>query len=539
MHRMKPNSPQALALAAVVLAAGLSGCATGGQGDSAPVSVQPWTTTKTPYRPRQPLSAYEAPPAGFKPVHTQLVARHGARGLTSMKHELALLNLWRAAAEQGALTPLGQGLGPDLETLIRANALLGAGVDGISRPGYGNLSQTGIAEHQGLAQRVLARMPALFDGSDEPGAPDIVVLNSGVDRAHDSAVFFTRALLAERPALAPLVNRPVLRDYPEGAPRAQAPGTNRFLLYFHKLNAKTDAVSNPADPAQRTYQRSLAYQAQADNAEVAAKLAAVHEQPTLQQAARTVLLRLFSPAFVERLAQGQLAFSNTGSFEFSAPDGRFKTRLTGDGKATIDSPLDALLALSGVDEIAPGLSTELGGLSFRRYLGDEAAALLAQANDAEDFYVKGPGIAELQPINHAMAGQLLDDFFDQAEAAAAAAGAKPGAAAPVPHRANFRFTHAEILIPFATLLGMAGADLPVPRAALYSHASNPWRGEQVAPYAANVQWDTWRNAQGQVLVRMLYNEGQAHFKPACAGAQIQRGSYFYALRQLRACYRGG
>jgi hypothetical protein len=58
----------------------------------------------------------------------------------------------------------------------------------------------------------------------------------------------------------------------------------------------------------------------------------------------------------------------------------------------------------------------------------------------------------------------------------------------------------------------------------------------VAPYAANVQWDSYRNADGRVLVRMLYNEKEADFKPACDGARFNAGSHFYDLALLRRCY---
>lgn len=50
--------------------------------------------TKTPYQPQQDLKKYEAIPQGFKPVFTELVARHGSRGLSSIKYDLALYNLW-------------------------------------------------------------------------------------------------------------------------------------------------------------------------------------------------------------------------------------------------------------------------------------------------------------------------------------------------------------------------------------------------------------------------------------------------------------
>ena len=516
----------------LVLATLLVGCGTPPAGPPAEAATpEPrWLTTKTPYHPGQPIAAYEPPPPGFAPVHTQLVARHGTRGMTSPKDELALLNLWRAAAAEGALTPLGQGLGPDLEALIRSNALLGHGVEGITRPGYGNLTRIGIEEHTQLAQRVLQRLPALFEPAAQDGAARrrITVQHSGVDRAADSAEAFMRSLLQARPALAPLVERPVLQGYPADAPRAQAPGVDRFRLYFHRLNARNDLVTDPTDPALAVYRASLAYQAYARSAAVKAKVNEARADPALAQAAVATLQRLFTPAFVERLARGQASYPSTGSFEFTSDDGSFKAKVVGDGKASIRSPMDALLALYAVYEIAPGLRREPGARDFARYLPEDAARLMAWANDAEDFYVKGPGIAEDRPVNHAMARGLLEDFFRQA-LAAADGGERAG-------MASFRFTHAEIIIPLASALGLDAWDVPVPRAQLYRYETNPWRGEQVSGYAANVQWDIWRDASGTTLVRMLYNERQTAFKRACDGARQAPGSFFYDLRRLHACY---
>ncbi|MCV5968878.1 hypothetical protein, partial [Lactococcus petauri] len=73
-------------------------------------------------------------------------------GMTGPKAEQTLLKLWQQAQQQDALTPLGRELGPDLERLNAAQIKLG----------YGNLSQIGIEEHQQLARRLAARLPALF-----------------------------------------------------------------------------------------------------------------------------------------------------------------------------------------------------------------------------------------------------------------------------------------------------------------------------------------------------------------------------------------
>lgn len=471
-----------------------------------PACAQDVAGTKLPYAPRQDPAAYEAVPVGFVPVHTQLVARHGSRGLTGMKGELALLNLCRRARGDQALTPLGERLAADLEGLIRTNALLGAGVEGVARPGYGNLSLSGIEEHRNLARRVAARLDTLFA---QPGGRPILVEHSGVDRARDSAAVFTAALLQARPALASLV-----RDG----------GANRYTLYFHKLKAKTDSAPQE-DWRAAVLRASQDYQAYQASELLAGKLAAIDADPRLNATADVVLARLFAPAFLARLARGEIRAANTGSFSFASRDGRFKATVEGDGKTVIGSPLDALEALSDAHDIVPGLLWELrreGVGDFSAYLAPEHARFLANLKDAESFYEKGPGLAGQDGVTWRMARGLVDEFFRELD--------------DDRQLAHFRFTHAEIVIPFAAALGLPGKSEPLPPAAQYSHAASPWRSADVAPYAANVQWDSFRDAAGRHIVRMLYNEAEADFKPACDGARVAPGSRFYDVDKLRLCY---
>ena len=252
-------------------------------------------TTKTPYHPRQDLTTYEAPPAGFSPVYTELVARHGSRGLSSVKYDAAALNMWKKASDDGALTPLGQSLGADITKLMKANALLGFGVAGITTPGYGNLTKVGIGEQQQLAVRLLQRLPAYFAGvaaSAGTAAPrSLVWVSSGVDRAVDSAGFFTQSLAVNNPVIGSLLSQtPALVAYPANAPVAQPAGTNHFLLYSHKLTSKTDLVTNPSDPYYQTYQDSLAYQAYATDPDMTAKVGSALANPAAVAAARACFM---------------------------------------------------------------------------------------------------------------------------------------------------------------------------------------------------------------------------------------------------------
>lgn len=484
--------------------------------------------TKTPYQPQQTGASYEAPPPGYRAIHTQLLARHGSRGLSSMKTDLALYKLWQLADKEKALTPLGARLGDDLLQMMKANALLGYGVAGITKPGYGNETMQGVMEHKQLAERMYRRLPQLFrDAAAGAQQRRIVLVTSGKDRAVDSGDYFAGSLVAQQANLQALIVRP-----PSLAPRAETnhdsrpAGTDRFLLYFHKLSAKQDLVADRSDPLFATYQASQEYQAWARSDELRAREAAVLAQPQVASAAKAVLERLFTPAFVAGLDQGRYSAANTGSYSYTSADKQFTNQLTGDGDTEIKSAIDAAQALYDLYAAAADMKAELKA-DFTRYMPAQQAAVFAATEDAIAFYSKGPGISENGGVNYRMAQALLDDFFSEVDAVAKG---------DLSHAAKLRFAHAEIVIPMAAILGLPGMSEQLPRATSYSYANSTWRGDAVAPMAANIQWDVYTNDQGRTLVRMLYNEKEADFKRDCEQAKIAPASHYYDYAGLRACY---
>ena len=487
--------------------------------------------TKTPYAPQQDPATYAAPPAGFQPIYTQLVARHGSRGLTGMKSDAALYAMWQQAAAQDALTPLGRELGPDILALMKANALLGYGVAGIEKPGYGNLSQTGIEEHRQLAVRMLARLPALFAqvGQDAATAPrQLVTIDSGVDRARDSARFFTQSLLEHAPALAPLLYLPPApAPYPQGRKAVpQADGVNRFLLYAHKLAPQTDLVADRASPYYATYAASQAYQYYERTKQLHALMAAPARLPAAAAHARHVLERLFAPAFLDQLERGAASYADTGSYTFTSADGQLTRTMTGSGKTVIRSLNAAATKLYELYAITAGMHHEVPA-DFSRYMPAEDARYYAYIADHEDFYQKGPATTNSPGVTWRFALALRDDFFKEVDALASG---------DLRHAAKLRFTHAEMIIPLASAMGLKEALAPLPASDSDSHAGPRWRGQSISPLAANMQWDVYRNGAGQLIVRLLYNEKETPFQAACDGARIAPGSVFYDYAGLKACY---
>lgn len=487
--------------------------------------------SKAPYAPQQDASTYEAPPSGFTPIFVETVARHGSRGLSSPSNDLALYNLWLAAEASGGLTKAGARLGPDLLRVIRANALLGYGVAGIAAPGYGNLTVIGIAEHTQLAQRLATRMSALLHSvaaSAQTSPRQLVVSTSGVNRAIDSSNFFLNSLEASIPGLAPLVvSSPALTAYPLSKPVAQAPGINRFQLYFHKLAAKTDLPAT-TDAYYPTYQSSLQYQNfLASDPTMINKVNSILYSASSNAVAHTVMYSLFTKPFVDTIDNGIASYSNAGSLTFTSDDGKFTTTITGDGGTTIANVVDAANSLYTVYSITPAMVNEVP-LNMGKYFPAGTLPTFGYLSDVQDFYQKGPSITEESPITYQMSQSLLDDFFSEGSAIAAG---------NLAHAAKLRFTHAEIMIPFQEKLGLPSASMSVSAAGTYTWNNNPWRGETNASLASNIQWDFFANGT-TLLVKMYYNEQETDFPAICEAARYLAGtaSHYYSFSGLKTCY---
>jgi hypothetical protein len=329
--------------------------------------------------------------------------------------------------------------------------------------GYGNLSGRGKRELRDAAVRMRERLPELFRkiaGKSER----IEVVNSGKGRAIESGNAFTAALTAADPALKPLIG---------------PASTDRDLLYFHNSAGGAD------------YQAYLA-----GDERLAARLQEIREQPDTRDAARGILLKIFAPAFVDRIFASEFSSIGTG--------------------------FDAAQAVYELYSIAPTMSVE-GTWDLKRYFDPRDVSRFAYLSDANSFYRKGPGFAD-SDITYKMADVLLDDFFAKVEAKRAGT-SDLGAA--------LRFAHEETVLPLAVLLGLPGTEKPATPEQPYSYADNPWRGESVSPMAANIQWDVFKNGS-TYLVRMLHNEKETPFKQGCK--PVSENSMFYDLDELRRCY---
>lgn len=98
-----------------------------------------------------PTAKYTKAPVGYKPFYLSHYGRHGSRFHQPADHYHALYNTLAKADSLGKLTDLGKSL------LERAKYL-----DEYAAPRAGDLTQLGVAQHQGIAKRMVKNFPEVF-----------------------------------------------------------------------------------------------------------------------------------------------------------------------------------------------------------------------------------------------------------------------------------------------------------------------------------------------------------------------------------------
>lgn len=319
-------------------------------------------TTKTPYQPPVRIDV-EAAPEDFRPLMVQHIARHGSRPLSSPGDDDLSYQVWRQARSEGALTPLGERLGPVLEDMLAVHA----------RIGYGTISRRGEREHEDMAGRLLARQGPLFDHALAQGRR-ISVFHSGRQRAEFSAAAFVRGLEHARPELSAII----------AAPQAAAE-----TVYFH------DAADTPAARAYRDYRGR--------DARLRSTLERLLALRGTKQMARRMLEALYHPDFVDRLEAGEYRFATAA-----------------DSDDIIRDEVDVAALLYGLYAIAANLDLDVD-FDFGRFMDPAAVAWFAYLDDAETFYERGPGFAD-EDVTWRAAEILVEDMLSGIEATAAGTG---------------------------------------------------------------------------------------------------------------------
>ncbi len=165
------------------------------------------------------------------------------------------------------------------------------------------------------------------------------------------------------------------------------------------------------------------------------------------------------------------------------------------------------------------LEVELAGLTIDDCFTKDELVTVARMMDARWYALMGNS-AEFGDCVVSCAAPLAEDFAVKADEAITHGGIA----------ADLRFGHDAALWPFVCRLGVEGAGDSVPMAEAADH-------EEIIsamPMAANVQMIFYRNGAGDVIVKVLFNEGETRLR----GLETVYGA-FYRWADLKARLSGG
>ncbi|CAF0907595.1 unnamed protein product [Adineta steineri] len=353
-------------------------------------------------------------------------------------------------------------------------------IDVNDKLGRGELSGLGKLEHQALAHRLTQRIAPLF-------MKNLFGNSSNSIQVVSSGKSRTEASL---------------KAFVEGLPTYVASSieyepSNPNLLYFH-VNRKYQAYSKK-------------------DKRLKSKLRSIEMQDYSKEMAYNVLARLYKKSFIDNLIN------------------RYHVIIDPESGKSIKNEVDAVRALHSLYLIGPNLREEGVGSLLEKYFPKNESNWFAYLQDAKEYYEKGPGFLS-RTITYDMAQILLDDFFLNSE--------KCSKLDPT-HFLRARFTHAETIIPFAALLKLPNkSDQQTAINEIYTYENNPWRGAEISPMTANIQWDIYRHRNysksrdvehQEILIRMLLNECPIQFKYECKSYSLEH-KFFYTLDELKQCY---
>lgn len=525
-------------------------------------------SSKQPYIvPQQALDmSYSAAPEGYTITYTEMLARHGSRGLSSYKYDALLMKMAETAkAENGFVDKeTGEEFIKNLEAITAAN------VDN----GYGMLTGQGESQHQGIGERAYKRNQTLFDQAAADGET-IEYESSGEARATESGENFKKGF--DRASNGELANSYVTPSNPTGQDTTGIFNASPNTLYFHKVenpdgNDKEDDPNNPED----AYDIAQRYEDFIDADSVKSYIDAVEGYERSEQISRDLLSTVFKTEFIDKIGTDKdhmwyntidgkpyddedenLIEDGTSDHYIGncAPNAKPDDKdACGEASKSIESVVDAAMDLYNLYIIAADMTEENAGshtFDFDQYFADidpTEGETFAWILDAEDFYEKGPSVAG-QTETYRIAQPLLDDFFNSIDDRVVDGGTTA---------ATFRFAHAETIIPFAALIKAPGSEEQIPQDKIYDplgllgdqgYQSN-WYGESVTPMAANIQWDVATRdgidpKTGKAytpLIRMLYNEKEVAFggtntlaRGLSSCTPVAEGSTWYKESELKSC----
>ena len=157
---------------------------------------------------------------------------------------------------------------------------------------------------------------------------------------------------------------------------------------------------------------------------------------------------------------------------------------------------------------------------MQQFLHDKQLSALGIIDNAEEYFEKGPGDT-LNGIQVKIAMPLLADFITTTDEYI-----KNKAV-----NAQLRFCHAETIAPYASLLGLTGANEVAKKPTAIHDA---WKSEKVIPLSSNIQWIFYKKKGSEdYLVKFLLNEKEVAAKVEGLTTTIFP---YYHWNDVRRCY---
>ena len=166
-----------------------------------------------------------------------------------------------------------------------------------------------------------------------------------------------------------------------------------------------------------------------------------------------------------------------------------KELFAGDYRKLIANPRTFVTDLYSLAIILP--NTDYGLSLYEWFTEDETYEIWSTINFSQ--YIRKGNSAPGKGLPVAIARPILQDMLNTAQNAVEGKGAT----------ANLRFAHGENTIPLAAMLGIKNAAVTEPDP---EKVAEVWQDFTYNPMAANIQWILYKNKDGKVLVKVLFNE---------------------------------
>lgn len=276
---------------------------------------------------------------------------------------------------------------------------------------------------------------------------------------------------------------------------------NGFLAAFsdYRGEIRKTIIPDSADYMLRFYDLSPGYQAYKRSDELKARQDSLENDPHTAAVARNICSKLFDSSFARLLLGAGIESAK-------------KKKVNG---ITFTEGLYDIYAVQYVIKLE--MAQKNYHIDFSPAFTAKDLQWLDKLNNAADFFEKGPA-TDAMGIQVAIAAPLLADFLTALD---------DFTSGKLNTDAKLRFTHAEAIFPFATLLGIPQTSKT--SSSVYTYHKN-WKASAIIPMSANIQWVLYSNGS-DYLLKALLNEKEVKLP-------VKTNSFpYYKLSDVTSYYK--